>query len=201
MIFNLSQNRLLKNMRQIEIIRQARPTSMVCEIDFLIRRGGGPLSLVKKCFSRQMLRIGICAMYLSLLSVLLLSPHPAAVFGLKSIPSVPGGDATMHLGSFALLTLLIHSMRWPKPIHWSLVVLLLGYAAATESLQALVPPRTVELKDFIANVFGIAAGSVVYWSLQRTFQVLCGIAVNILKKFSLKAAFHATPESCPDLCS
>jgi VanZ family protein len=193
--FDLSQNRLWENMRQIDANRRARPISMACEIDYSIQRSG-LWPIVKGLFSRRMVRSFVCALYLSLLTMLLLSPNPAAVAGLKSIPSVPGGDTTMHLGSFAVLTILVHSMRWPKSIHWSFVALLMIYAAATESLQALVPPRTVELKDFVANVCGIAAGSVIYWSLQRTFKVLCGLTVGVVRRWSLKTAFNASAEPC-----
>ncbi len=105
----------------------------------------------------------------------------------------------MHLGSFAVLTILVHSMRWPRPLHWSLVAILLLYAGATESLQALVPPRTVDVKDFIANVFGIAAGSLAYWFLQRAFQLVCGLAVGIVKRWPVRAACNAIAESCVDM--
>ena len=195
MTLNLPQNPLLENMRQIDANRRARPTPSVCEIDYSIRvRGLGPI--VKGFCSRRMVRWCVCTIYLSLLTMILLSPNPAAVIGLKNIPSVPGGDATMHLGSFTLLTILVHSMRWPKPLHWSWVYLLLGYAAAIESLQAFVPPRSVEFQDFVANVFGIAAGSAIYWALQRTFQVLCGITVSMAKRWSLRTAFNAAVEPC-----
>jgi hypothetical protein len=196
--FDLSQNRLWENMRQIDANRRARPMSMVCEIDYSIQ-GSGLWPIAKGLFSRRMVRSFVCAMYMSLLTMLLLSPNPAAVVGLTSIPSVPGGDVTMHLGSFAVLTILVHSMRWPKPIHWSPVAILLIYAAATESLQALVPPRTVELKDFVANVCGIAAGSLVYWSIQRAFKALCGLTVSVVKRWSLKTAFNASAEPCLDI--
>ena len=33
-LFDLSHNRLLENMRQIDVKRRARPTNMACEIDF-----------------------------------------------------------------------------------------------------------------------------------------------------------------------
>ena len=154
------------------------------------------MPIIKRFTSRRKVRLCICALYLSLLTLLLLSPNPAAVVGMKSIPSVPGGDTTIHFGAFTLLTILVHSMRWPKPVHWLLVVLLLGYAGATESLQAFVPPRTVELKDYVANVFGITAGSAIYWSLQRTFQILRGIAVSIMKRWSLRTALSASSEPC-----
>ncbi len=65
-----------------------------------------------------------------------------------------------------MLGLLVHVSRWPKGPGWTLPVLL-AYAVATESLQALVPPRTVQLADYAENVLGIAVGSAVYWTVWR----------------------------------
>jgi hypothetical protein len=172
-LFDFSQVRLWESMRQIDVNRRAKPTPMVCEIDFS-SQGSRLWLIVKIFFARRMLRSYCFVLYLSLLTMVLLSSNPAAVVGLERIPSMPGGDITMHFGSFMVLTILVHSVCWPKPIHGSLVAVLLIYAGATESLQALVPPRTVDVKDFASNVFGIAAGSLAYWSLQRTFQLLCG---------------------------
>jgi hypothetical protein len=197
-LFDHSQNRLWERMRQIDVNRRAKPINMPCEIDFSTREGN-VWPIAKMFFSPRIVRSYVCAIYLSLLTTLLLSPNPAAVLGLKCIPSIPGGDTTMHLGSFMVLTILVHSMRWPKPLHSSFVAILLLYAGATESLQALVPPRTVDLRDFIANVFGVAAGSLIYWSLQRTFQFLCGLAVGIAKRWPLRAALNASAEPCLDI--
>lgn len=185
-------------MRRIDTNSRAKPANTVCKIDFSSAASSAGL-IVKAFVSRRKVRLCVCAIYLSLLTMLLLSPNPAAVVGLKRIPSVPGGDTTMHLGSFLVLTILVHFMRWPRPLHWSLVAILLIYAGATESLQALVPPRTVELKDFAANVFGIAAGSLAYWSLQRTIRALYGLAIGIAKRWRLMAALNATMGSYPDM--
>ncbi len=78
----------------------------------------------------------------------------------------PWGDVGIHLAAFTILTLLVCSARWPKSIGWPVVILLV-YAVATESLQALVPPRSVELKDYLENLLGIAIGSGLYWCLRR----------------------------------
>jgi VanZ family protein len=108
-----------------------------------------------------------CWAYSTLLTVLLLTPNPAAVVGLKKIPWFPLGDIGMHFCAFFLLAILVHSTRWPKPLHWLWIVALLGYGATTESLQAFVPFRSVELKDYLDNCLGVLAGSGIYWAVHR----------------------------------
>ena len=41
--------------------------------------------------------------------------------------------------------------------------LLVAYALLTEGLQAIIPDRTVELLDLIENLFGLAAGTAIWW--------------------------------------
>ncbi len=113
----------------------------------------------------------ICLAYVSLLTVLLLAPDPGAAVGLKKVPWFPLGDIGIHFCAFCLLALLVYSTRWPKPLRWLWIVVLLGYGFATETLQAYVPFRTVELKDYFDNSLGIAAGSGLYWLLLRIWQV------------------------------
>jgi VanZ family protein len=55
----------------------------------------------------------------------------------------------------------------PPLRHAPLAGLLIGYAVATELLQTLVPPRTPELKDFIEDVLGLAAGAAIWWGAQQ----------------------------------
>lgn len=108
----------------------------------------------------------VCLGYWGLLTVLLLAPHPAGVVGLQRIPVFPWGDVGIHFTAFTLLSLLAHGAQWPRRLAWRLVVVLLAYGIATESLQAFVPPRTVELLDYIENILGVLAGSGVYWVVQ-----------------------------------
>ena len=112
------------------------------------------------------LRLVLCGFYWLALTVLLLVPDPAGVLRMRRIPVFPWGDVGIHFTAFTVLTLLVCAVRWPKPIGW-LVFLLLAYAVATESLQALVPPRAVELKDYAENILGIAVGSGLYCCLRR----------------------------------
>jgi len=112
------------------------------------------------------LRLALCGLYWIALTVLLLVPNPAGVLGMRRISLFPWGDVGIHFTAFTILTLLVCAVRWPRPMGWPLFVLL-AYAVATESLQAFVPPRTVELKDYAENLLGIAVGTGLYWCLRR----------------------------------
>jgi hypothetical protein len=124
------------------------------------------ISTRKEIFMRIIFWLAFIA-YLVLLTALLLSPDPASMMGLKRIPWFPGDDIGMHICAFLMLSALFHATRWPKPLHWIMIVLMLGYGVTTESLQYFVPGRTTELKDYIDNCLGVAFGSCIYWYLQR----------------------------------
>ena len=115
------------------------------------------------------LRLVLCLAYWAFLTVLLLVPDPAAVVGLKRVPMFPWGDIGTHFTAFTILALLVHASRWPKCPGWPVSVLL-AYAIATESLQAIVPPRTVEIKDYIENVLGVVVGSAIFWTAWKLRQ-------------------------------
>ena len=121
-------------------------------------------------FIMRIIRWLACLGYATLLTLLLLTPDPAALMGLKEIPWFPWGDIGIHICAFLLLATLVHATRWPKPPHWLLIVLLLGYGATTETLQAFVPGRSTELKDYLDNCIGVALGSGIYWYMQRKWQ-------------------------------
>lgn len=108
-----------------------------------------------------------CAGYWILLTALLLAPNPADVVGLREVPAFPWGDFGIHFTALMILSVLAHATRWPKRPAWLLLAILLIYAVATESLQALVPPRTVELKDYVENILGVLAGTGCYWLAVR----------------------------------
>jgi hypothetical protein len=116
------------------------------------------------------IRLLIGAGYWGLLTVLLLVPNPAAVVGLRRIPVFPWGDIGIHFTAFTILTLLVHGFRWPKGIGWPIVAVLLAYGLTTESLQWFVPSRTVELLDYMENIFGVATGTGIYWCAHRLIQ-------------------------------
>jgi hypothetical protein len=115
----------------------------------------------------RLLRLLLVAAYWVLLTVLLLVPNPAAILGFFRAPKLPTNDVGIHFTAFFILSVLVCAARWPRRLGWFLVALLVGYGLLVESLQALVPPRAVELLDYTENVLGVLAASGVYWLLQR----------------------------------
>ncbi|NLX98959.1 MAG: hypothetical protein GXY83_22670 [Rhodopirellula sp.] len=109
---------------------------------------------------RQLARLA-GVIYGVLLTVLLLVPEPTAILGLQQPPLTPGGRG-VHFMLFLLLGLLISAARWPIR-RAALIAALVLYAWAIESLQALIPLRTVELLDYVENLTGLALGLTVYW--------------------------------------
>jgi len=110
----------------------------------------------------RIVRLVICLGYWALLTLLLLTPNPAAIVGLRKIPTFPWGDTGLHFAAFAVLGVLVHAARWPQPPARFLTALLLGYGIAAESLQAFVPSRTVEMKDYAGNILGILVATALY---------------------------------------
>jgi hypothetical protein len=121
--------------------------------------------------------------YWLLLTVLLLVPNPAGVFGLHAVPIFPWGKFGIHLTAFIILAALVHATRWPKRICWSLIVFLVVYGIATESLQMFVPHRTSRVMDGFENMLGIAIGSGIYWLVQRMMQpwLKVNLAAGLMK--------------------
>ena len=121
--------------------------------------------------------------YWLLLTTLLLVPNPAAVFGLHAVPIFPWGKFGIHLTAFTILAVLVHGTRWPRRLCWSLIVFLAVYGIATESLQIFVPHRTARVMDGVENMLGIAAGSGIYWLLQRLMQpwMKLNLAAGLMK--------------------
>ncbi len=103
-----------------------------------------------------------CFGYWMLLTVLLLVPDPAALVGLRRVPTFPWGKFGVHLSFFVVLSVLVCSVWWSKPLRWPMIGLLAIYGITTESLQLLVPHRTARVMDGIENLLGIAIGVGVY---------------------------------------
>ncbi|MGA2065818.1 MAG: VanZ family protein [Thermoguttaceae bacterium] len=118
-----------------------------------------------------------CLCYWLLLTVLLLVPNPAALVGLRAVPTFPWGKFGVHLIAFTILAVLVHASRWPKRLCWPLIVFLVLYGITTESLQLFVPHRTARVMDGIENILGIAAGSGIYWLVQRLVQPLTKLSL------------------------
>ena len=74
------------------------------------------------------------------------------------------------MGFFTVLGFLANPIRWPKRLCWQMIVFLIVYGIATESLQLFVPHRTARVMDAVENILGIAFGSAIYWLLLRVMQ-------------------------------
>lgn len=107
----------------------------------------------------------LCALYWSILTVLLLVPDPLALLPIPRIAGNPTGVGT-HFLVFAPLGVLVAASRLPLG-RVLLAALLIGYAAGTELLQSLVRARAPELRDFFEDVLGLAAGIAIWWVAQR----------------------------------
>jgi hypothetical protein len=116
------------------------------------------------------IRLLACAGYWGLLTVLLLIPDPAAAIGLDGGAIFPWGDVGVHFTAFTILAVLVHSSQWPEGIRWPVCAVLLAYGITTESLQWFVPTRMVQPLDYMENILGIAAGTVIYWPAHRLIQ-------------------------------
>jgi len=67
----------------------------------------------------------------------------------------------VHFCLFAVLAILAFASRWP--IRRGLLAgFLLAFAVGTETLQALVPPRTVDPLDYVENLLGLATGAAIW---------------------------------------
>lgn len=105
-----------------------------------------------------------CVAYLVLTSVLLLAPDPWELMGFDDSPSVGGRGE--HFCMFAVLAFLVHAGRGPLSRRWT-VAALIGYALATETLQAFIPTRCVELLDYLENLLGLAAGTIAWLAARK----------------------------------
>ncbi|MHC4402727.1 MAG: VanZ family protein [Planctomycetota bacterium] len=107
----------------------------------------------------------VCVAYLGVLTFLLLTPDPFALIGLR-LPPGPSGGITIHFLSFAILSLLVCASRWPVR-RGVLAGALLCYAILTETLQATIPNREVQLLDYLENLLGLVAGIGIWWAWNK----------------------------------
>lgn len=115
-------------------------------------------------------RLLICAGYWGLLTVLLLAPHPATLLGFRRLPTFPWGDVGTHLIAFTVLTLVVLGSQWPRWPAWRLLLALVAYGLAAETLQWFVPPRAVELLDYAENLLGVGVGMGMYCLARRALR-------------------------------
>lgn len=112
----------------------------------------------------RLLRLA-CAAYWLMLTVLLLVPNPRALLGLPHVAG-PYTQRGVHFAFFAVLGLIVTASRIPLR-RTTLAAVLVAYAVATETLQALVPARTVEIPDYLENLVGLAVGAGIWLVAQK----------------------------------
>lgn len=105
----------------------------------------------------------LCAAYAVILSYLLLSPNP---LGDAPRPSIERGPHTML---FVPLAVLVLAARLPLKTYTVLAILML-YAAGTEIAQTLVPNRQTDPLDLLENLLGVAIGSAIVWAAARAMR-------------------------------
>jgi len=114
-------------------------------------------------------------------------PHPAAwpialvlILTWESVEAVPGvgpswlsADKLAHFGVFGLLATAIVRIeqvrRLPGRGGWWAVALVSAYGAGTELLQSLVPYRSMEFDDWVADTLGaiVAVACYLCWTSYR----------------------------------
>lgn len=93
------------------------------------------------------------------LALLFVSYNAFAPPDLMAAPAL--SDIVLHVSAFVVLTGLALAAypRWPQ---WVSPLGLLLYGAAIEIVQAQLPSRSAEWKDFAVDLLGIAAGIACY---------------------------------------
>ena len=103
----------------------------------------------------------VCAAYLLALTAGLLAPHGGSIFLPKFAAGLGDYPDLQHFLAFVLLALLVAAARWPIA-RWPAITALVGYAVLTELAQAVIPGRTADLWDGLANLAGLAVGAGVW---------------------------------------
>jgi VanZ family protein len=112
----------------------------------------------------QSLMRAVCIAYLVFLTLLLVSDDPTRVIGYRE--NLPWIFSVLmpyaHVLSFAVLAVLVTSIRWFVP-RWGIVLVTAVYGGLTEILQGFQPHRTPEWMDWFQDLTGIALGAAACW--------------------------------------
>ena len=99
------------------------------------------------------------------MSLIAVMSHQSVVTGPSTATGLPLADKLDHLAEFAVLGVLLWnavSRHHPLPVVTPAMFILTigaGYGALDELHQSLVPERSAELGDWLADVAGVALGS------------------------------------------
>jgi hypothetical protein len=148
--------------------------------------------------------------------LLVLGIYWPVIFWLTHIP-VPDvarqsgmSDKTMHVLAYFVLTFLVwfavspyQKARWNRLKVWVVLATVIGYAAIDEYLQGYVG-RSVDIQDFIADVFGVALALGMlsifgFWSAMLMFSAVFIFIISnrsnlllLYPQYHLNAVFHFT---------
>jgi VanZ family protein len=77
-------------------------------------------------------------------------------------PELPVGSVARHSVAFIVLTIALNAAYFPRGPVWIPALLLAGYGLAIELIQAFIPYRFAEVKDFLVDLAGIGVGTFLY---------------------------------------
>ncbi|MCG7426687.1 VanZ family protein [Helcobacillus sp. ACRRO] len=79
---------------------------------------------------------------------------------------IPHADKLVHTGIFALTVWTVLHLLAPRPAARFAVAAIGAHAFVIEAVQSLMPLRSFDLADIVADLVGVAAGAAV-WALLR----------------------------------
>lgn len=123
----------------------------------------------------------LCAIVTFVLTVLPLNAQQRAMISQR--------DKLIHAAVFAILTTCVawalsRFLRRRLHVLMLTAVLLVVFAAGDELAQRLVPTRTVDLKDWLANCVGILIGLVIYALITRLSNAIVAKGDSDLRRSS-----------------
>lgn len=98
----------------------------------------------------------VAVLVLALTLALLLTPGNA-------VPDtdVPNSDKLVHAALFGLLAF-THALAWPRVRLPIMALIVIAFGAATEITQTVVPGRSADMLDLLADAAGAVLGLVIY---------------------------------------
>jgi hypothetical protein len=81
---------------------------------------------------------------------------------MEAQPDLPVGSIARHGFAFVVLTIVLNAAHFPRGPLWAPALLLAGYGLLIEVVQSFIPYRSAEFGDFVIDLGGIAAGTLLY---------------------------------------
>jgi VanZ family protein len=112
--------------------------------------------------------IAVNTLLIAIVTILTIVP---AILMPQQVNELPGVDKWLHALTFAILALWFTG-QYARRSYWLIAIGLAGYGALIEIGQSLIPYRSAEWGDLVADVAGIAVGLVIAllvtggWSLR-----------------------------------